>query len=425
YLEETDKVGAMIKENFDVPCVWGGVYATLETKRTLENGYCNMVLRGEGETNIVKLAHAFESGEDWRTIDGIAYINESGEYVANDVGECQQDLDEYGYPIIGGDNMYLISDDKLIEGDPQLRAFSYELAASRGCPFTCSYCSTNSLRRVYDGKKGRYVRFRSVDSVLAELNEAKRKIPKIRVIHFWDEIFCTEQGWMEEFCRRYKAEIGIPFRVWGHPLMVNEKTFSMLVDAGLHQVVMGIQSGSPYIRKDVFHRNETQEQVIRASAVLQKCKVPVVYYDLMICHPFESEVHLKETFEFCLQLVHPFRLNMHGLNFLPSTDITQMALDQGLRTPEEMEKELYSSLKDQYDRWGPHSPTFHAVSRKNSWSDLIYLTQFPKLREKVIELAKEPEKNREKIAKLKRKMNRRQELAILWDKGLLVLKLSK
>ncbi|MBR5261205.1 MAG: cobalamin-dependent protein, partial [Oscillospiraceae bacterium] len=29
YLEETDKVGAMIKENFDVPCVWGGLHSSV------------------------------------------------------------------------------------------------------------------------------------------------------------------------------------------------------------------------------------------------------------------------------------------------------------------------------------------------------------------------------------------------------------
>ncbi len=425
YLTESDKVADMIRENFHVPCVWGGVYATLETKRSLEKGGCHMVLRGEGEKNIVKLANAFARGEDWHGIDGISYLDENGEYVSNDVGECQQDLDEYGYPIIGGDNMYLITDDKLIEGDPQLRAFSYELSASRGCPFQCSYCSAVNLRRVYDGKQGRYVRFRSVNSVLEELHEAKRKIPRLRVVHFWDEIFSTEPGWVEEFCRRYKAEIGIPFRIWGHPLMTNEALFTQLVDAGLHQVVMGIQSGSPYIRKEIFHRNETQEQVINASRVLQKCKVPVVYFDLMICHPFESVEHLKETFDMCLELEPTFKLNIHGLNFLPATDIVKMALDAGMYTQEEMDGLMYGTLQEQYDRhWGPHASSFADASSKNSWSDLIFLTQFPKIRAQVVELAKDAVGNADKIRALKAKMVKQQRLANLWDKAKLVLKIN-
>jgi len=426
YLETTDKVTEMIRSNFDMPIVWGGVYSSLEPRRAVELGGCDLVLRGEGEISIVKLAAALENGEDGRAVEAVAAFNDEGEFVINPVGDFQQDIDEYGYPIIGGDNMFFIGEDKVVPGDPQLRAFSYELSASRGCPFMCSYCSSISLRRIYDGHSGKYVRFRSVDSVMEELNDAKKKISRLRLVHFWDEIFSNEDGWIENFCRRYKAEIGIPFRIWGHPLMVNERVFNLLVDAGLHQVVMGIQSGSPYIRKEIFHRNETQEQIIQASKIIRKCKVPVVYYDLMICHPFESEAHLKETFEMCLELEPPFKLNMHGLNFLPGTDIVEMAREQGLVTEEELDTLMYGTLKEQYDLyWGPNPKSFAVASAKNSWPDLIILTQFHEIKDKIIALAKDPEKNADKIVALKNKMMRKQKYANLWDKAKLVLRLSK
>ena len=424
YTETTDRVSAMIRSAFpDTTLVWGGVCATLNPERSLRS--CDIVLRGEGEKSIILLAQALESGQDWRGIHGAAYLDEAGNLVQNDVGEIQADIDEYGYPIIGGPNMYFITDNKIVEGDPQLKAFSYELSASRGCPYQCTYCSAINLRRVYDGKQGSYVRFRSVDSVMAELLEAKAKIPRLRVIHFWDEIFSTKEGWMEEFARRYKAEIGIPFRIWGHPLMAGEKMYSLLVDAGLHQTVMGIQSGSPSVRKDIFHRYETQEQILEASRTLKKCKVPVVYYDLMICHPFESIEQLKETFDLCLQLEPPFKLNIHGLNFLPKTDIVQMAIDQGIYTQEELDKLMYSSLQEQYDRhWGPHASSFKDASGKNSWTNLIYLTQFHEIRDQVIALSKDPEGNSDKIVALKAKMSKKQRIRNLMDKVKLVLKIG-
>lgn len=424
YTETTDRVSAMLRREFpETTLAWGGVCATLNPERSLRS--CDLVMRGEGEKSILLLAAALENGTDWRDIQGVAYLDESGNMVQNDVGEIQANIDEYGYPIIGGKNMFLITNDKVTEGDPQLRSFSYELAASRGCPFQCTYCSAVNLRRVYDGKRGKYVRFRSVESVMEELNEAKAKIPRLRVIHFWDEIFSTEPGWVEEFARRYKKEIGIPFRIWGHPLMASEKLYSLLVEAGLHQTVMGIQSGSPSVRADVFHRYETQEQILEASRTLQKCKVPVVYYDLMICHPFESVAQLKETFDLCLQLATPFKLNIHGLNFLPKTDIVQMAIDQGIYTQEELDKLMYSSLQEQYDRhWGPHASSFKDASGKNSWTDLIFLTQFPEIREKVIELSKDPEGNGAKIAALKAKMSKKQRWRNLMDKVKLVLKIG-
>ena len=424
YTETTDRVSDMIRAKFpSTPLVWGGVCATLNPERSLRS--CDIVLRGEGEKSIIMLAQALEHNEDWRSVPGAAYLDESGNLIQNDVGEIQADIDEYGYPIIGGPNMYFITDNKVVEGDPQLKAFSYELSASRGCPFQCTYCNATNMRRVYDGKKGAYVRFRSVDSVITELLEAKAKMPHLRVIHFWDEVFCTREGWMEEFARRYKTEIGIPFRIWGHPLMSSEKMISLLVDAGLHQNTMGIQSGSPTVRRDVFHRYETQEQIIEASRIIQKCKVPVVFYDLMICHPFESIEQLKETFDLCLQLEPPFKLNIHGLNFLPKTDIVQMAIDQGIYTEEELDKMMYSSLQEQYDRhWGPHASSFKDASGKNSWTNLIYLTQFPEIREKVLELSKDAEGNTAKIAALKKKMARKYRIIRLIEKAKLVLKIG-
>ena len=424
YLSESGKVNEMLRKNFDFPVVWGGVYATLEPERSARQ--CDIVMRGEGEFSIVKLAQAIQSGSDLRGIEGAAYIDSSGSYVQNDVGDLVEDIDAYGFPIIGGDNMYLIHDDKIIPGDPQLRAFSYELSCSRGCPFQCTYCSAVCLRRVYAGKPGKYVRFRSVDSVMDELLEAKRKIPRLRLVHFWDEIFSNEDGWVDEFTRRYKAEIGLPFRIWGHPLMTNDDIISKLVDAGLHQVVMGIQSGSPTVRTESFHRYESQERIIEASRVLSRQKVPEVYYDLMICHPFESLDQLKETFDMCLELEPPFHLNIHGLNFLPATDIVKMALDQGMYTEEEMENLMYGTLQEQYDRhWGPHASSFKNASAKNSWSDLIYLTQFPSIRDKVIELAKDAQGNAEKIVALKNRMAKKKRFDYYVERIKLVLKISK
>ena len=282
--------------------------------------------------------------------------------VCNPLRPLEQDLDRYGYPRIGDRNMALIAHDSLRRGDPQLRSIIYELSASRGCPFSCTYCSSVNLRRCYQGL-GRYVRFRSVDSVMNELLAAKKAMPGLRVIHFWDEIFSDEPGWVERFCQRYKREIGLPFRIWGHPLKVNAALISTMVDAGLYQVVMGIQSGSYRVRHEIFHRPESNEQVEQAAAVLADCRVPHVVYDFMLLHPFEREDDLRETFRMCLRLKPPFSLNIHGLNFLPETDIVQMAMDERIYTREQLDRMMYTGLQEQYDRyWGAHASDYGQAS---------------------------------------------------------------
>lgn len=387
YLESVYLVNNKIKEKFDIPIIWGGVYSTLFPEQTLKYG--DFVIRGEGEFALVELLDTLEEGKDPSDIKNLMLKDKEKGLIKNPLRPLIQDLDTLGYPKVGGNNVYFIHNNEISHGDPQVKGFSYELTASRGCPFVCSYCSSVNLKRIYAGD-GTYVRFRSVDNVMEELNEAKKSIKKLKLVHFWDEIFSDEEGWVEEFKERYKKEIGIPFKIWGHPLKINERIISNLVDAGLYQIVVGIQSGSVRVRKDIFHRVETQEEIIEASRVLSQGKVPKVIYDFMLQHPFETLEDLKETYKLCLKLEAPFELQLHGLNFLPGTDIVDKAIDAGLLSEEELDKIMYSSIQEQYDMyWGPAA--VNQLNEDSTWIALIYLTQFASLRARVEKLAEEVE----------------------------------
>ena len=394
YLESVYLVNDRIREKFNVPIIWGGVYSTLFPEETLKYG--DYVVQGEGELPLIELLNSLEEGKDPSHIENVVLHNEQKQLIKNSLRPLVQELDKLGYPKIGGDNVYFIHNDEIAYGDPQTKGFTYELTASRGCPFACSYCSSVNLKRTYAGK-GKYVRFRSVDSVMHELKEAKSSIKNLKVIHFWDEIFSDEEGWIEEFKERYKNEIGIPFKIWGHPLKINERIINNLVEAGLYQIVVGIQSGSSRIRKEIFHRKESQEEIINASRILSKCKVPKVIYDFMLQHPFETLEDLKETYKLCLQLEPPFELQLHGLNFLPGTDIIDKAIEANLLSEEELNKIMYSSIQEQYDMyWGPAA--VNQLNENSTWVALTYLTQFPKLRPMVEKLAADVEKgNKENV----------------------------
>ncbi len=388
YLESIIQVHRHIKNSYACPVIWGGVFGTLFPERCLE--YADFVIRGEGEEAITELLQTLESGGDTSGVLNLAYKNSDGTIVVNPVRPLVQDLDSLGFPEIGGDARYFINGDKLLYGDPLLRSLTYETAASRGCPFHCSYCSSASLKRIYKGK-GKFVRFRSVDSVIRELIIAKQKIRHLKLIHFWDEIFSDQEGWIEEFAQKYKKEVRIPFTIWGHPLKISERMISCLVDAGLYHAVVGIQSGSARIRREIFHRTETQDRIIESSRILSKCRVPLVSYDFMLRHPFETLQDLKDTFSLCLNLDPPFDLNLHGLNFLPGTDIVQMAVSAGLFSGAEMEEIMFSGMRSQFDMyWGSDQK---AAGTEKVWMSLIYLTQFKSLRPLLRRLADRYEKS--------------------------------
>ena len=50
--------------------------------------------------------------------------------------------------------------------------------------------------------------------------------------------------------------------------MIKRDVIAKLKTVGLVEVIMGIQSGSPYIRSEIFHRYETQEDIINATKIL-------------------------------------------------------------------------------------------------------------------------------------------------------------
>lgn len=74
-------------------------------------------------------------------------------------------------------------------------------------------------------------------------------------------------------------------------------------------------------------------KILEASAVLAGCRVPQVTYDLMLRHPFETEEDIRQTFELCTELRRPFELQLHGLYFLPGTDIIKIAEKHGMPVP--------------------------------------------------------------------------------------------
>ncbi|MBQ4123157.1 B12-binding domain-containing radical SAM protein [bacterium] len=407
-LSEVIKVNNMIREHYNIPVVWGGVYPSLMPEDCAK--YCDILIKGEGELALLELANTIRNGQDWKNIQNVCYYDENGNYHENKLRPLVENLDEIGYPLISDKHMYLIEGNKIFNEDPQLNSNfpqnweSYELTTTRGCPFGCSYCSSSKIREIYKGN-GKFFRFRSVDNVIKELTEAIEKNPNIKEIRFWDEVFTTNKEWIEEFSKKYKEKIGLRFVTWGHPLLIEKETMEMLVDAGLRRIIVGFQSGSPHVRNEIFKRPESNEQIIEASKILSSFPELEVYYDLIICHILENISELKETFDLCMKLSAPFGLQIHGLSFLPKTDIIQTMINDGLYTEDELNNIFNAPFEENYRQWnGPRSDYYADNPEKEMWANLIYLTQYKSIRKKLINFIKSPKKNEKRIKELKRKM---------------------
>jgi coproporphyrinogen III oxidase-like Fe-S oxidoreductase len=198
------------------------------------------------------------------------------------------------------------------------------------------------------------------------------------MLRFWDEIFPWDNAWVDEFAANYKTQIGIPFEIWGHPRLSAGRHIKTLTGAGLSKIEIGVQSGCPDVRKDVYNRNETEDEIIKCSQSLSEAKVPIVIYDFILGHPFETEKDLSETLGLCRKLAKPFQLQLHGLSFLPGTHIEDIAVSRGVKTWDEIRAEQARPLREQYRamHWWRRGRGGEQTYEKAYWYTLIYLTQF-------------------------------------------------
>lgn len=376
YIELFEKVMEYLRD-LNIPTVCGGVFATLSPEKCL--GMTDYVVRGEGEAPILELANALSGEGGVAEVRNLVHRNDAGEVIYNPLRPLMSELDAYGVPQIDPPNEYLINRGTIVNDYAQLKENAYTVLASRGCMFNCAFCAAANYKRVTKGL-GSHVRLRRVDDIIAELEAVKKQMPRLVYLRWVDSVFPTNKEFIAEFAAKYKEKIGIPFKIWTHPLKTDPDAIKALVGCGLYKTSMGIQSGSPSVRKDVFNRAETQEHIIEASRIYTKCKVPHPDYDYILGHPFETAQTIKETYELSLALHGSFLFNINGLKFMPQTDIVKTAIERGIATEQEMEGILYRPMAEQYEYMHLDEYTRNNSHEVNFWYKLIYMTQFKVLR---------------------------------------------
>nr|WP_300421211.1 radical SAM protein [uncultured Pseudoalteromonas sp.] len=158
---------------------------------------------------------------------------------------------------------------------------SYGTIWSIGCPLHCTYCGNTKFIEYDSGY--RRLRHSSPRTIVDEIKRAITKQPHLSVVSFYDDSFLAlPYVQLEEFCKLYKAEIKIPFAIYGViPTYVREDKIALLLDAGMNRVRMGIQSGSDnilefYKRPTKLHRIKEATEILNKFDVFNQFKLPVL-----------------------------------------------------------------------------------------------------------------------------------------------------
>lgn len=336
YMKFATIVSDYIREKLGIPVIWGSVHPTICPDDSMESA--DAICRGEGERAIVELLQKIEAGGDVTSVTNFWFKLPDGSVVKNDTAPYA-DINAINEPQYCTGDQYYYQNSVWHEGDPQMNDNSLSVMASRGCAHHCSFCSNDFYLSAQKG----YLRLRSVDDLIAEIQHALRIAPHIKHVRFFDELFACNKKWADEFCRKYKAVVGIPFFCFLHPKQISDSLIEKLTSAGLIVVEMGIQHGSERFANEVYKRGVTNEKLLSAIYTLKKYGVRG-NFDLITDNPLESEQDKLENLEFMLQVPRPYTLLMFSLTHLPGTQLTQMLLSKGLITEDDIEGKADHSL---------------------------------------------------------------------------------
>lgn len=323
------------------PVVWGGIHVTVTAERTLSEH--DFIVIGEGEGAMLELAERMAEG---RSIDDVknVWLRRNGASIKNPVRPPIRDLDSLPFHDYTNEGKFFVNGDELFEFDPLVKEHDlYQIMTTRGCPFSCTYCANSVLNVLYRGM-GKVVRTRAVENVISELQYAMEKLPDIKQVAFYDDVFGLDLDWAREFCKQYKSKIGIPYWVYVHPKTISEELVRMLKDSGLLYIDMGIQSGSQRVRNKFFKRMDSNDEVKRAMSILHKLKVKP-RLDFIMDNPFEESEDKQEMLDLLLSFKRPFEFRLYSLAYFPGVELTQMALERGYITEDQVEDVACKTMK--------------------------------------------------------------------------------
>lgn len=312
------------------PIVWGGIHATSCPQECIK--HADAVCIGEGEEAFCELVEAIEKKQDYTDIRNF-WFRKNGQIIKNPVRPLLQDLDSLPTPDYNPQSHFIREGHALVNAGPWYRRNIRVLVNStRGCPNTCTYCINSFLKGLYLGQ-GRFMRSRSIGTIIDELKYYKSIMPNLKSVFFTDDtMFARSQEELNLFAKEYKDKIGLPYVCYTSPNTCREDKLKALLDGGLYRLQMGIQTGSERINKEIYERNINNELVIRSAEIINKYKERMAPPDfhIIFCNPYENEKDIIQTIFLLQRLPVPFILTAFQLGLLPASALYEKARRDGL-----------------------------------------------------------------------------------------------
>ena len=307
----------------DIRIIMGGIHVTSLPEVVIAKDWVDMICVGEGHEAIVELADALEQGQDRTDIPNI-WFKRNGRIISNPQRPETQDLDQ----------LYLL-DKTVYEGEVPLHQ-TYLALSQYGCPFACNYCAVSTLAQNSRKLGCKTLRSLSVDKVIGEIAYYRDRYD-FDSVFFMTNTFTADKAWVLEWASKYPGKIGLPYKIATHPARMDYDIALALKKSGCYIVQLGVESFSEEVRRKIFNRAETTEQIIAATDAMDRAGLRYTI-DYIMGAPLQGEEEYRQAAEFFATRRKCIRVTPFIISFYPSTPIVDIAKKYGWLNDEHIQR---------------------------------------------------------------------------------------
>ncbi len=294
------------REATAAPVILGGAGFSILPVPILNYLGADMGIQGEGEKVFLELLRMLHDGKSPDTLPGL-YIKGRGNPARR---SFVRRMDELPLP------------------EPALLARSLAGATDapvpvqtrRGCPMTCSYCSTPTI-------EGKSVRWRSPEIIVEWM---KRWVQEgFRRFYFVDNTFNLPPSYAMQLCSQIiAASLDISWRCILFPGGLSPELIDIMAKAGCREISLGFESGVEHMLRNMQKQFDPAE-VRRASEALRQHNIRQMGF-LLLGGPGETKESVEESLAFAESLeLDSLRISI-GIRIYPETEVARIALKEGL-----------------------------------------------------------------------------------------------
>ena len=293
--------------------ILGGPQASAVDVATLEAfASIDLIVRGEADQTLVEVLRTGIKSPALALIPGITFRS-GRSIIRNPEAPVVTDLDSLPFPAF----------DLLPGIEPP---FYFPLELGRGCPFSCTFCSTNDFFR-------RRFRLKSPEALLAQIARVRRdyNVKRFDLVH---DMFTVDRKRVIAFCQALlDAREEIQWGCSARTDCIDDELIELMYRAGCRSLFFGIETGSQRLQR-VIDKGLDLEQAAERIKTCSSAGINTTV-SLITGFPEENEEDMWQTISFLMdsvrhELVEP---QLHILAPLAGTPIyarfrNQLLLDE-------------------------------------------------------------------------------------------------